>query len=613
MIAGEAVGGERIDITNPARPEDVVGEVVQAAPEDVETALSMARRWQAPASDRAAVLRRAADLYEAHADEIFALVAREAGKTPRDAVAELREAVDFLRYYAARGEELSEPARGTFACISPWNFPLAIFTGQVAAALAAGNAVLAKPAETTPLVAALGCRLLHEAGVPRDALQLLPGEGKVVGAAISSDPRVAGVCFTGSTETAIGIDRAMSGAMDPTAPLIAETGGLNAMIVDSTALPEQAVRDIVNSAFQSAGQRCSALRMLYVQEDVADTILKMLKGAAEELRPGDPWDHATDIGPVIDGRAEDGIVSHIATAKAEGRLLWQLPVPDHGHYVGPALIKLGGIAELEREIFGPVLHVATFKAGEIDDVIDAINATGYGLTFGLHSRIDDRVEQVSRRVKVGNIYINRNQIGAVVGSQPFGGEGLSGTGPKAGGPAYVARFADPGRVPSLPANGPEVPSVEIQRLLDTATPDTARRDTVTLPGPTGESNRLSLVPRGTVLCLGPSAEEAMAQAAAAWAAGCSAIAIAPGLDSVGTLDGIVDPAALERLTGFDAVAMRGNTEALRPLRQALAARPGRRIPLLAEEDIAMRLHLERHVCVDTTAAGGNASLLASVG
>ncbi len=608
-----AEGDEVLPVTNPADPSDVVGEVVMSSKADVESAIAHARRWQAPASTRGATLRRAADLFEENAHEFFALTAREAGKTPKDAVAELREAVDFLRYYAARGEELKDPARGTFACISPWNFPLAIFTGQVAAALAAGNAVLAKPAESTPLTAALGVRLLHEAGVPRDALQLLPGAGKVVGAAITSDPRIAGVCFTGSTETAIGIDRAMAANMDPTAPLIAETGGLNAMIVDSTALPEQAVRDIVVSAFQSAGQRCSALRMLYLQEDIADRFLEMLKGAAEEMGIGDPWSHSTDVGPVIDARAEKGIVEHVEKARAEGRLMWQLATPEKGFYVGPALIKLGGIEELEREIFGPVLHVATFKSTEIDDVIDAVNATGYGLTFGLHTRIDDRVEHVTRRVHVGNLYVNRNQIGAIVGSQPFGGEGLSGTGPKAGGPNYVARFTEPMRIASQPANGREVPSEKVQALLDTATPDPDRRDTVTLPGPTGESNRLSVVPRGTVLCLGPSADEAQAQMEAARAAGNAAIGIAPGLSGEDTLDGTLDPAALEKLSGFDAVALRGGADALRPFRAALAAREGKRILLLSEEDIEMRLHLERHVCVDTTAAGGNASLLASVG
>ena len=353
--------------------------------------------------------------------------------------------------------------------------------------------------------------------------------------------------------------------------------------------------------------------MLYLQEDIAEHFLEMLKGATEEMQGGDPWSHATDVGPVIDGRAERGIREHVEKARSEGRLLWQLETPSKGHYIGPALIRLNGIEELEREVFGPVLHVATFRAGEIDAVIDAVNATGYGLTFGLHTRIDDRVEHVTRRVKVGNLYVNRNQIGAIVGSQPFGGEGLSGTGPKAGGPRYVARFTEPMRIASLPANGREVPSEKVQELLDAAAPDPDRRDTVTLPGPTGESNRLSVVPRGTVLCLGPSAEEARAQIETARAAGCATIGVAPGLSGEGNLDGTLDPAALEKLSGFDAVALRGGADALRPLRKALAAREGRRIPLLSEEDLALRLQLERHVCVDTTAAGGNASLLASVG
>ena len=363
-------------------------------------------------------------------------VAREAGKTPRDAIAELREAVDFLRYYAARADQPT-PARGVFACISPWNFPLAIFTGQIAAALAAGNGVIAKPAEATPLIATRAVELLHNAGVPRSALQLLPGEGPVVGAAITSDPRIAGVCFTGSTATGQRINRMMADSLSPTAPLIAETGGLNAMIVDSTALPEQAVRDILASAFQSAGQRCSALRMLYVQTEVADTILRMLFGAMDELRLGDPWAHATDVGPVIDPRARTDIQAYVDAACAAGKVLKEIDRPPEGNFVAPTVIAVDGIEDLTREVFGPILHVARFEAKDLDRVIDAINATGYGLTFGMHSRIEDRVQQVTARLRVGNIYINRNQIGAVVGSQPFGGEGLSGTGPKAGGPQYV--------------------------------------------------------------------------------------------------------------------------------------------------------------------------------
>jgi RHH-type transcriptional regulator, proline utilization regulon repressor / proline dehydrogenase / delta 1-pyrroline-5-carboxylate dehydrogenase len=444
-------GGPVEAIRNPADPSDIVGHATLATLADVDAALSATRPWDAPAAERRAVLERAADLFEAEGPEIFALLAREAGKTPKDALAELREAVDFLRYYAAGAVALTDPPRGRFVCISPWNFPLAIFTGQVAAALAAGNGVLAKPAEATPLVAALAVRLLHRAGVPAHALALLPGPGGEIGAALAGDPRVDGVAFTGSTATARAINRAMADRLAPDAPLIAETGGLNAMIVDSTALPEQAVRDILASAFQSAGQRCSALRMLHVQEDVAGDVLEMLTGAMDELAIGDPWHLATDIGPVIDARAQADIMAHVDRARAEGRLLKALDAPGQGHFVGPCVIRLSGIAALEREVFGPVLHVATYRAADLDAVIDAINATGYGLTFGMHSRIDDRVQAVAERVSAGNIYVNRNQIGAVVGSQPFGGHGLSGTGPKAGGPHYLPRFC---RVPSARGRWP---------------------------------------------------------------------------------------------------------------------------------------------------------------
>ncbi|TNF63426.1 MAG: bifunctional proline dehydrogenase/L-glutamate gamma-semialdehyde dehydrogenase PutA, partial [Rhodobacteraceae bacterium] len=412
---GKSTGGTDHEVTNPALPGDKVGRVTPAAPRDVETALAAAARWDAPPADRAATLTRASDLYEENFGEIFALLTREAGKTPRDAIAELREAVDFLRYYAARADQPA-PARGVFACISPWNFPLAIFTGQIAAALAAGNGVIAKPAEATPLIATLAVRLLHKAGVPATALQLLPGEGPVVGAAITSDPRIAGVCFTGSTATAQRINRAMAEHLAPTAPLIAETGGLNAMIVDSTALPEQAVRDILTSAFQSAGQRCSALRMLYLQDDVADGVLRMLFGAMDELALGDPWEMSTDIGPVIDARARGDIQGHIEAARARGRVLKEMRRPGKGHFIAPTVIGVDGIGDLTREVFGPVLHVARFKADQLDRVIDAINRTGYGLTFGMHSRIDDRVDHVTSRLSVGNMYINRNQIGAIVGS-----------------------------------------------------------------------------------------------------------------------------------------------------------------------------------------------------
>ncbi|VAW12819.1 Proline dehydrogenase / Delta-1-pyrroline-5-carboxylate dehydrogenase, partial [hydrothermal vent metagenome] len=443
LIAGGPLANRKKDVLNPAAPGEFVGILTEASKEDIETAIAGAgdgvTAWSAmKAAERGAILRRAADLFEAGFGEVFALLAREAGKTLADCVGELREAVDFLCEYAATAEELPDaPPRGVVACISPWNFPLAIFTGQIAGALAAGNAVIAKPAEPTPLTAAWAVRLLHQAGVPRAALQLLPGRGATVGVGLTSDRRIDGVCFTGSTDTARAINRSMAEHGRPIAPLVAETGGLNAMIIDSTALPEQAVRDILASAFQSAGQRCSALRCLYIQSDVRDDILAMLFGAMDEFCLGDPWELATDIGPVIDASAKTGIEAHIAAARDQGRLLKQLETPTRGHFVAPAIIRIDGIADLKEEIFGPVLHVAGFEADGIGDVVSAINATGYGLTFGLHTRIDDRVQEVVEALHVGNTYVNRNQIGAVVGSQPFGGEGLSGTGPKAGGPAYV--------------------------------------------------------------------------------------------------------------------------------------------------------------------------------
>ncbi|NNU80201.1 bifunctional proline dehydrogenase/L-glutamate gamma-semialdehyde dehydrogenase PutA [Halovulum dunhuangense] len=612
LIAGEATGGEPVAALNPADHADTVGTVTPASAADVETALAAARPWaEAGPIERATVLRRAADLMERRFGEIFALLAREAGKTPADAVAELREAVDFLRFYGNEAARLDRPARGVFACISPWNFPLAIFCGQVSAALAAGNGVLAKPAEQTPLTAHLATAILLEAGVPRHALQLLPGDGAVVGAALTSDPRVAGVAFTGSTETAQAIHRAMAGALAPSAPLIAETGGLNAMIVDSSALPEQAVRDIVNSAFRSAGQRCSALRVLYVQKDVEATVLRMLYGAMAELRLGDPWALDTDVGPVIDAEARDGILAHVAQAEAEGRVLHRLNVPESGTFVAPTVIRVNGIADLEREIFGPVLHVASYRAEDLDAVVDAINATGYGLTFGMHSRIDDRVEQAVSRLNVGNIYINRNQIGAVVGSQPFGGEGLSGTGPKAGGPNYLPRFAVADMVQGHAPSGAEADPQKVAAAL-AALPRPARKaqSVADLPGPTGESNRLSVYARGRVLCLGPSAELARQQARIAEGRRCTALMVAPDLPQGDGVRGTLAPGALRDLQGFDVVAFWGPEAQAREIRKALAARKGAILPLsTGTTDLEAMCRLERHVCIDTTAAGGNVALL----
>ena len=458
-----AAPGETVAVTSPHDPAAIIGTRRDATSAEVDAAFVCAAAIQ-PGWDglggeaRALLLEEAADLFERHADEFLSLCQREAGKTLLDSVLELREAVDFLRYYAqgARtqfgaptilpgptGEEnaLSLHARGVFATISPWNFPLAIFIGMASAALAAGNSVIAKPAEQTPLIAALAVKLCHEAGIPPEAFQLLPGAGQV-GQMITADPRLAGVAFTGSTETARAINRALANRDGPIATLIAETGGQNAMIVDSSALPEQVVRDVLGSAFQSAGQRCSALRVLYLQEDIAGTVLEMIHGGFAALKVGDPAELATDVGPVIDAEAKGLLEAHIAESIARGFAVTRLPgTPAAGHFVAPTIIEIGSIGDLARENFGPVLHIALFSAGELEQVVDAINATGYGLTLGLHSRIAETRRLVQSRARVGNFYVNRNQIGAVVESQPFGGEGLSGTGPKAGGPHYLARFA----------------------------------------------------------------------------------------------------------------------------------------------------------------------------
>jgi RHH-type proline utilization regulon transcriptional repressor/proline dehydrogenase/delta 1-pyrroline-5-carboxylate dehydrogenase len=406
------------------------------------------------------MLERTGELMESHMPELMALCAREAGKTVHDAVAEVREAVDFCRYYASEarrlfaqalslpgptGEhnELSLHGRGVFVCISPWNFPLAIFMGQVTAALAAGNTVIAKPAEQTPAIASMGIKLLLEAGVPDWALQFLPGDGETVGGRLTSDPRIAGVAFTGSTETARLINRALAARDAPLAALIAETGGQNAMVVDSSALPEQVVKDVIGSAYLSAGQRCSALRVLYLQEDIADRVIEMLSGAMQELIVGDPAMLRTDVGPVIDEDAQSILERHAKAMESGARLIARARVPEglDGHFFAPCAFEIDSIRSLEREVFGPILHVVRFGSRELDAVIEDINATGYGLTLGVHSRIDRTQMRIAEGVHAGNRYINRTMTGAVVGVQPFGGEGLSGTGPKAGGPHYMLRFA----------------------------------------------------------------------------------------------------------------------------------------------------------------------------
>ncbi len=655
--ASGATGKPR-PVVNPANPEETVGSVVEASKAAVGKAVGAALKaqpaWAArPVAERAALLTRIAQLYEENTGEFLALATREAGKTMADAIAELREAVDFLHYYAAGAAktEKDSAARGVIVCISPWNFPLAIFTGQIAAALVTGNAVVAKPAEQTPLIAHRAVELMLEAGIPDDIIQLMPGDGPSVGQPLTADPRIAGVCFTGSVEVARLIERLLAETAAPDAMLIAETGGLNAMIVDSTALPEQAVRDIVASAFQSAGQRCSALRMLYVQRDVSEKLVTMLTGAMQALQVGDPWRISTDVGPVIDDEANASIGAYCEKMTVDGRLIEKLESPGNGRFLPPHLFRVSGIEDLEREIFGPVLHVATFEGDEIDKVIDAVNARGYGLTFGLHTRIDARVQYVMDRMRVGNFYVNRNQIGAVVGAQPFGGEGLSGTGPKAGGPHYLARFRKPLGEQSCTAGGV---GGEPVAAIDTANLPKAHDDgwatrtdriavlrkvlrgraasaiaaaaaldfgPVDLPGPTGEANSLALHPRGRVLCLGIDGEALLAQAVQALAAGNAVVAIAPGaISALNVLLGKGMPIAAfdgvpgeEHLTGLNInlVALVAHDDQLGETRRALAARNGPIIRLVTDPIDPEAYVLERATCVDTTAAGGNASLLAA--
>ena len=569
LIAGTRTATAHTPIINPADPSDQVGTVQNATATDVSAAFTDAKPWDAAPTVRAEVLRKAADLYEDNAGLFFALLTREAGKTLNDGVSELREAVDFLRYYADEIAHQTGKARGTWACISPWNFPLAIYSGQIAAALGAGNAVVAKPAGQTPLTAHIAAQLMHQAGVPLSALQLLPG-GPDVGAAITANPTLAGVAFTGSTPTARLINQSLADHAAPGTPLIAETGGINAMIVDSTALPEHAVRDIIASAFQSAGQRCSALRCLYVQEDIADSLTDMLKGAMDELTTQAPWDLPSDLGPVIDADAHAGITTYLHDAQ----IIHQLEAPKTGHFIAPTLVQVAGIGAIPREIFGPVLHIATFKSKDLDHVITDINATGYGLTFGLHTRIDDRVQHITETVQAGNIYVNRDQIGAVVGSQPFGGEGLSGTGPKAGGPHYMPRY----RAQTTPMSP---------------------QQTNDLPGPTGESNRHHVTPRGDILCLGPDV-----------AGQETAVRAARGTPVRASVD---DPVKALSAANPAAVMWWGDAQTGRTLAKALAAQDGPLVPLITgTPDVAHVCH-ERHICIDTTAAGGNAALLAQTG
>lgn len=466
IIGGAARSREYRDCLDPADRRRRIGSAADATGDDVTDALALAaaahHAWdEQGGAGRAEILERAADLFEQHRPMLLALLVREAGRTVQNALNEWRETIDFLRYYALQARQLFGPAaplpgvtgernqlalhgRGVFACIAPWNFPLSIFTGQIAGALAAGNAVLAKPAEQTPLIAAAAVRLLHQAGVPGNVLHFLPGDGARIGKSLLPDPRLDGVAFTGSTETAAIINRMLAARDGPIPVLVAETGGQNAMIVDSTALPEQVARDVLVSAFDSAGQRCSSLRVLFLQEDIADRMLDQILGATGELQLGDPLELATDIGPVIDEEARARLAEHAARMEKEATLLKRLDVDpglSSGVFFPPHVFAIESMNVLKREVFGPILHVVRFEAGHLDQVCDQINAANYGLTLSIHSRIDDTADFVREHVRAGNIYVNRNQIGAVVGAQPFGGERLSGTGPKAGGPHYLPRFA----------------------------------------------------------------------------------------------------------------------------------------------------------------------------
>lgn len=638
--------GTLLPVLNPADHEDRVGDAIEADTDAVEQALATAAccaaNWaQTAPATRAAALLRAADLIEASRMQLLSLCIREAGKTWGNGLAEIREAVDFCRYYAAQlgsGRLQSVDAiPGPVVCISPWNFPLAIFVGQVSAALAAGSPVIAKPAEQTPLIACLAVELLHQAGIPPHVLQLLPGPGETVGAALVADPRVRGVLFTGSTAVAQLINQRIAGRDE--VRLIAETGGQNAMVVDSSALPEQVVQDVLSSAFDSAGQRCSALRVLCLQHEIADRVLPLLKAAAQELQIGNPAHLATDIGPVIDGRARDALLDHIARMREKGRPVWQAGLPAgcrNGCFVAPTLIEIDALGELQGEVFGPVLHVLRFAAGELDGLLAAINATGYGLTLGVHSRIDETVEKVVKTARVGNIYVNRSMIGAVVGVQPFGGEGLSGTGPKSGGPLYLHALA--GREQVTPADlgcaaATPLPALQQLAAWAAATGRSAlaqccarygelslRELRLELPGATGERNTLSFEPRGRLLCLACDADALLEQLTAVLAVDASAVMVdgAPARSLRTALPGEL-AMRIEFLPQVDCHGLAGvlltrdlGAAARRP---RLADTPGPLIPVFQPGASTARYPLyrmlvERLVSVNTAAAGGNASLMA---
>jgi RHH-type proline utilization regulon transcriptional repressor/proline dehydrogenase/delta 1-pyrroline-5-carboxylate dehydrogenase len=636
-------------VRNPSDRRDIVGEVVFALEKDAELAAQVAWRavasWSSfPVDYRAKMLEMAADQLEAKMPILMGLIIREAGKSTSNAIAEVREAVDFLRYYAEQARQTLGNAHrplGPVVCISPWNFPLAIFMGQIAAALAAGNAVLAKPAEETPLIAAEAVRILHSVGIPKDVVQLVPGDG-LIGAALIRRPEVAGVMFTGSTEVAKLIQRELAKHDTPDGhpiPLIAETGGQNTMIVDSSALAEQVTADVIASAFDSAGQRCSALRILCLQEDIADRQLAMLKGALEELKVGNPERLAVDVGPVISEEAKRTIESHVERMRELGCNIHQLALPEstsHGTFVSPTIIEIDDIAQIGREIFGPVLHVLRFRRDELGLVIEAINATGYGLTFGIHTRLDETIEQVTKSVAVGNVYINRNIIGAVVGVQPFGGRGMSGTGPKAGGPLYLGRVL---RTPPLTEiYGSNAADQACNSLISWLQENGFSKNAETielascrqlngfkveLPGPIGESNFYALQPRGNVLLI-PSTQAGLCiQLGTALASGNCATIIWPDETTNPFMN--LPPQVSERIewlqdipevSKFSAVLIEPRATGMCELISNLASMAGL-IPITQVADRKGHYRPEWLVeevatSINTTAAGGDAKLMALV-
>ena len=619
LIPGMEGAQQAEPVRNPARRDDIVGQVGNALADDVRIAARNAAdafpAWAAsPVEERAACLDRAADLLDARMEALLGLIMREAGKSAANAIAEVREAVDFLRYYAneARSGLAGAQAVGPMVCISPWNFPLAIFVGQVAAALVAGNTVLAKPAEETPLIAAQAVQILHEAGVPLAVLQLVTGAGDI-GAALVAAPQTCGVIFTGSTQVAKLIQRQLAQRTLPDGapiPLIAETGGQNAMVVDSSALPEQVVRDVIASAFDSAGQRCSALRILCLQEDIADQLLTMLRGALAELRVGATDRLCSDVGPVISAEAQAGIVAHIEAMRARGLRVEQLMLDgasDHGSFVAPTIIEIDSIDQLGGEVFGPVLHVVRFAREDLGKLMREIGATGYGLTFGIHSRIDETIAEVVAQAEAGNIYINRNIIGAIVGVQPFGGSGLSGTGPKAGGPLYLSRLVQP-------KNGSSASSDLVGSTLTLGY-------MAGLPGPVGERNLYSVRPRGRVLLLPKTADGLEEQLELVSVTG--NIPVLPDEPAMRDLFAAVGRELANRVSwasnwqeepNLAHVLIEDDGNDICPLLKVLAAHDGP-IPIvqLGARDVGYNaaLMLEEVVMsIDTTAAGGNASLMA---